>query len=45
MIRLEMKKYNLILAEKEQKYEHYNQIKLVNINFLQAKKYCHLLTY
>ena len=45
MIRLEMKKCNLISAEKEQKYEHYNQVKLVNINSLQARKYCHLLTY
>ena len=34
MIRLEVKKYNTILTEKQQKYEHYHQIKLINMNFL-----------
>ena len=43
MIRLEMKNYNTILTEKQQKYQHYNQIKLMNINFLQMNKYYHLI--
>ena len=28
MTRLEMKNYKTILTEKEQKYEHYHQVKL-----------------
>ena len=43
MIRLEMKNYNMILTEKQQKYQHYHQLKLININFLQVKIYCHLI--
>ena len=39
MIRLEMKKYNNILTEKQQKYQHYRQIKLINMNILRMKKY------
>ena len=35
MIRLEMKKYNTILTEKQQNHEHYHQAKLINMNFLQ----------
>ena len=31
MIRLEMKNYNMILTEKQQKYQHYNQVKLINM--------------
>ena len=42
MIRLEMKKYNAILTEKKQKY-HYHQVKMINMNFLQTKKYCNLI--
>ena len=29
--------YNNILTEKQQKYQHYHQIKLVYVNFLQEK--------
>ena len=43
MIRLYMKKHNMILTEKQQKYEHYFQVKLININILQVKKYYHLI--
>ena len=43
MIRLEMKKYNTILTEKQQKYLHHHQVKLIDMNFLQAKKYYHLI--
>ena len=33
MIRLDIKKYNMILTEKQQKYQHYDQVKVVNIDF------------
>ena len=39
MIRLEIKNYNTILTEKQQKYQHYHQVKLINMNILQMKKY------
>ena len=38
MIKLEMKTYNMILTEKQQKYQHYDPEKLININFLLVKK-------
>ena len=25
------------------KYQHYHQVELINMNILQAKKYCHLI--
>ena len=31
--------YNLILKGKEQKYQHYYQVKLINRNILQLKEY------
>ena len=34
-----MKNYNMILTEKQQKYQHDQQLKLINTNILQAKKY------
>ena len=39
MIRLEMKNWNIILIEKQQKYNHYHLEKLINMNILQVKKY------
>ena len=39
MIRLEIKNYNKILTEKQQKYQHYHLEKLINMNVLQVKKY------
>ena len=33
----------MTLTEKQQKYQHYHQVKLVNMNFLKAKKYYHLI--
>ena len=39
MIRLEMKNCNIILTEKQQKYQHSHLEKLINMNILQAKKY------
>ena len=36
-----MKKYSLMLTEKQQKYQHYHQVKLINMNILQVKKYFH----
>ena len=43
MIKLNMKNYNMILTEKQQKYQHDQQLKLINMNILQAKKYDHLI--
>ena len=39
MIRLEMENYNKILTEKQQKYQYYHQVKLININILQVDRY------
>ena len=36
-------KYNTILTEKQQKYQYYYQVKLINMNFLQVKKCYHLI--
>ena len=36
------KNYNMILTEKQQKYQLYHLEKLINMNILQVKKY-HLL--
>ena len=43
MIRLKMKRYNMILIDKLQKYQPYHQAKLISMNMLQVKKY-YLLT-
>ena len=43
MIRLEMKNYNMILTENLQKYQHYHQLKLINMKILQVKKYYFLM--
>ena len=40
MIRLDMKNNNMILTEKQQKYQHYHPEKLINMNILQVKKKC-----
>ena len=34
-----IKKYNMILMEKLQKYQLYHQAKLISMNILQVKKY------
>ena len=39
MIRLEINNYNTILTEEQQKYQHYHQVKLINMNILQAQRY------
>ena len=39
MIRLEMKNYNAILIEKQQKHQNYYLEKLIKMNILQVKKY------
>ena len=39
MIRLEMKNCNIISIERQQKHEHFHQVKLINMNILQVKKY------
>ena len=33
----------IILTEKQRKYHHYHQVKLMNMNILQAKKYYPLI--
>ena len=42
MIRLEEENCNMILTEKQQKYEYYYLKKFINMNILQEKK-CYLL--
>ena len=37
--KIKMKNYNMILIEKQQKYQHYLQVPLLNMDALQAKKY------
>ena len=39
IIRLEIKNYNMILTEKQQKYQHCHLEKLINMNILKVKKY------
>ena len=36
---LEMKNYNMILTEKQQKYQLYHEAKLKNMNISEVKKY------
>ena len=31
------------LIEKQEKYQHYHQVKLINMNIFQVKKYCYLI--
>ena len=44
MIKLKMKNYNTMLKDKLQKYNLYHQVKLINMNILQVKKYFLLIT-
>ena len=37
------KNYNTILTEKQQKYQHYHQANLTNLNILQGKIYYRLI--
>ena len=39
MIKLELKNYNMILTEKQQKYESYHLEKVISMNILQVAKY------
>ena len=39
MIRSEMKQYNVIFTEKQQKYLRFDKLKLINMNILPVKKY------
>ena len=43
MIKLKVKNYNTILTEKQQEYQYYYQVKLIDMNFLQMKKFYHLV--
>ena len=40
----QMKKYNLILIEKEPKYQPYHQVKFINTSILLVKIYYHRTT-
>ena len=31
------------LIEKQEKYQHYHQVKLIDMNIFQVKKYCYLI--
>ena len=35
--------YNMILIEKQLKYQLYHQTKFINMNILLVKTYCHLI--
>ena len=43
MIKLNMKSYNMISIEKQQKYLLYHQENSINMNILLVKIYCHLI--
>ena len=43
MIKLRMKNYNMVLTDKQQKYQRYRQVKLINMNILPVKRYYHLI--
>ena len=43
-IRLEMKNYNMILRERQPKYQPYHQAKFISMNTLLVKKYYHLIS-
>ena len=38
-----MENDNMILTEKQQKYQNYHLEKMINMNILQVKKYCLLI--
>ena len=38
MIKLRMQNYSMILTEKQQKYQFYCQVKLINLNILQLQE-------
>ena len=38
MIKLEMKNYNPVLLEQQQKYRHYDPVKSINMHLSLAKK-------
>ena len=41
--KIRYEKLQIILTEKQQKYQHYYQVRLINMNVLQEKKYCLLI--
>ena len=40
---INIKNYNIMLTEKQQKCQHYHLEKLINMNILQVKKYYFLI--
>ena len=43
MIGLEMKNYNMIVTETQQKYKHYYQVKIDKYEYFTGEKYCLLI--
>ena len=43
LVSLEMKNYNSILKENQQKHQRYHQAQLLNMDILQVKKYSVLI--
>ena len=41
--KIEINNYNMTLTEKQQKYQPYHQVKFINMNILQVKKYYPLI--
>ena len=41
--KIRYEKLQIILTEKQQKYQHYYQVRLINMNILQEKTYCLLI--
>ena len=44
MIRLEIKSYEMVLTEKQLKYQLDHQVKLINVNTLLMNIYYHLIS-
>ena len=42
-VKIKMKNYTITLTETQQKHQHYLQLRLINMNILQVRKYYHLI--
>ena len=43
MCKIKDEKLQYVLKKNQQKYQRYRHVKLINLNILQTKKYCHLI--
>ena len=41
--KIKLQKYNMTLIERHQKYQHYHQIKVINMNILEVNRFCFLI--